>query len=115
AAPYLSYLGNDTVAFEFTPQQEMQTLEVEGLKLFTQYEYDPPYLPDAYLWNWQTEEWEEVDTFNWGQTAVVDYQPYIGPNNAVRIQLSTPATFAERYYQLGLTAVYPILTVNPTP
>lgn len=115
AAPYLSYLGNDTVAFEFTPQQEMQTLEVEGLKLFTQYEYDPPYLPDAYLWNWQTEEWEEVDTFNWGKTAVVDYQPYIGPNNAVRIQLSTPATFVQQYYQLGLTAVYPILTVNPTP
>jgi hypothetical protein len=43
---------------------------------------------------------------NWGSTAVPDFQRYIGPNNAVRLQIRNDSVPAG----MSISEIYPVLT-----
>ncbi|MBE7532066.1 MAG: hypothetical protein HND44_10205 [Chloroflexi bacterium] len=94
--------------FEYTPPLEFQQIPVTGLTLLLEKEnYSSSTLPEVNLWNWQTQTWELQEGVNWGRTAVANPTAYIGPANAIRLQLVSNDPGYQR-----LTAVYPLLTVK---
>jgi hypothetical protein len=63
--------------------------------------------PAVFLWNWTAAAWELVDDLHWGETAVADYAPYIGPDLAIRLRLQNSSPFG-----YDIDAVYPLLEFN---
>lgn len=106
--PYHLELSSNWAGFEYTPPLEFQESNVTNLALLLEKEsYSSSNKPDVSLWNWETDEWNLLEIVNWGRTPVPDYEPYIGPANAVRLQVHEK----DADYQV-LTAVYPLLTIK---
>ncbi len=101
-------LNGSVAMFEYTPVPEFQQTPVTGLTLLLEKEsYSSSVMPPVFLWNWQTEAWDSMESVDWGRTPVPNPAPYVGPANAVRIHVFNSGS----NYQV-LTAVYPLLTVN---
>lgn len=101
------FLNQGWVELEYTPWPEFQTMQVNELALVLEAPDGDTsaFLPDIRLWNWQKESWDNFKA-NWGETAVTEPNPYVGPNNAVRIRLEDRSG----YYNKSLDIVYPLLT-----
>ncbi len=101
------YLNQGWVEFEYTPWPEFQTMQVNELALVLEAPNGDTgaILPDVRLWNWQKEIWDNFKA-GWGETAVAEPNPYVGPNNTVRIRLEDRTA----YYDKTLDIVYPLLT-----
>jgi hypothetical protein len=77
----------------FRPWPELQTMDITALAVALHGDTSfNTAVPDIALWNWQTEEWVELRTVAWGETAVADPQPFIGPNNHVHLRLANNTT-----------------------
>lgn len=101
----LGFNGSSIVAFEYKPLAELQQLAVEELVVSIEPNNDPQFFPILELWNWEQEEWIKQESATWGDTAVTNPTPYIGPDNAVRIRLTDQSDFG-----VYIESVYPILT-----
>ena len=101
------FLNQGWVELEYTPWPEFQTMQVNELALVLEAPNGDTgaVLPDVRLWNWQKEIWDNFKA-GWGETAVAEPNPYVGPNNAVRIRLEDRGV----YYDKTLDIVYPLLT-----
>ncbi len=101
------FLNQGWVELEYTPWPEFQTMQVNELALVMEAPggNTSAIAPDARLWNWREESWDNFKA-GWGETAVADPAPYVGPNNAVRIRLEDRSA----YYDKTLDIVYPLLT-----
>jgi hypothetical protein len=110
ASPTYLQLNGGMAAFEYKPDRQFQEAAVSELSLLLEKDpYTEMALPEVSLWNWQTEAWELLTVSDWGETAVPDPTPYIGPDNTIRIQLNdTSGT----YTYTAITAVYPLLAVE---
>jgi hypothetical protein len=49
----------------------------------------------------------DIEHVNWGETAVTDFQPYLGPQNAIRLYIRDNSQFG-----VNISEIYPILTGN---
>lgn len=98
--------GNSWIEFEFTPWADFQNLQIKELSLLMA---DPGYggtLPQVELWDWQTEEWVELNNPQWGNNEVSEFTPYIGPNSAIRVRLEV----TDVNTSVTIQEIYPILT-----
>jgi hypothetical protein len=88
--PHDLYLpANGWVEFEFSPWADFRGLKVTELSIVLQ-EASSGYSqasPSLYLWDWQAEDWLQMDGASWGGNIVAHESPYIGPGNAVRIRI----------------------------
>jgi hypothetical protein len=104
------YLPSDGwVEFEFTPWEEFQRMEVTELSihLLALDSSSGPTAPIIRLWDWQREVLVDIEHVNWGETAVTDFQPYLGPQNAIRLYIRDNSQFG-----VNISEIYPILTGN---
>lgn len=88
----------------FRPWSDFQALQVTDLALYLQEDRGlaPPV---ASLWDWTKEEWVRVEDVVWGETAVANPTPFIGPDNSVKTRLENI-----RFEGVEVTEFYPILS-----
>lgn len=101
------YLNQGWVELEYVPWRDFQAMQIDEMALVLEAPDSDTtaVLPDVRLWNWQRDIWDNIEAA-WGETAVADPAPYIGPNNTVRIRLED----RNPYYDKTLDIVYPLLT-----
>ncbi len=100
-------LNGGWIEFEFTPGAQFNPFQVTDLAIALQ-SYDPSLpTPNVLLWDWEQENWREVDNVNWGETAVPEYGRFIGAANQIRLRLEDNSS-----YGVEIESVYPILTGN---
>lgn len=104
-SPNFLTLSSDTeVAFRFTPLPDVRLAQVDELiVVFTDRQGSVSgRTMSLNLWDWEAETWEAVEIS--GQRGIVpNHQRFIGPNNAVQIQLSRAAAMGSLYIgQLGI-------------
>ncbi len=103
------YMNGGWIEFAFEPWRDFQTMEVSSLAIAL----EPPdgnesaILPEVRLWDWQEEIWDVIEV-SWGETAVSNITPYIGPGNTIQIRLDDNAST----YGKTLDAIYPVITGN---
>jgi hypothetical protein len=102
------YLGDSSwIEFEYTPWPEFAQMIVTSLDIrLLDASGSNSTVPTIRLWDWQQETLVDVDQVNWGSTAVSDFQRFIGPNNAVRLQIRNDSVPAG----MSISEVYPVLT-----
>ena len=102
------YLGDrGWMEFEFTPWPEFAQLDVTSLDIrLLDASGSTSVVPTIRLWDWQQETLVDIEQVNWGNTAVPDFQRFIGPNNAVRLQIRNDRVPAG----LSISEIYPVLT-----
>ena len=101
----LSFDGNSAVAFEYSPIADFQDLEVNQLLINIEQAGRDQQLPVVALWDWETAVWVELEDAAWGDTAVANFEPYLTPNNTIRIRLIDQSDFG-----IYINSVYPILS-----
>jgi hypothetical protein len=102
------YMPTGRVDYEFQPtfRPENRQLTSLHIRLASAAGGSQP-APALFLWNWPAAEWELVADLDWGETAVADYAPYIGPDLAIRLRLQNSSPFG-----YDIDAVYPLLEFN---
>lgn len=102
------YLGESSwMEFEYTPWPEFAQMDVTGLDIrLLDASGSNSVVPAIRLWDWQQEGLVDVEGVNWGSTAVPDFQRFIGPNNAVRLQIRNDSVPAG----MSISEIYPVLT-----
>ncbi len=100
-------LNGGWVEFEYEPWADFAGVQMAQLAIVLETEDEFGAVPEVRLWDWQQAVWVVVEDVSWGETAVSDYTPYIGPNNAVRIRLQDNSQFG-----VYIQTVYPKLTGN---
>lgn len=98
-------LNGGMIAFEFAPWQAFQEMTVTELAIALEAPGTSDPTPELSIWDWQTQTWALLPDATWGETAVSDFTPYLGPGNAVRLQLRDRSQFG-----VYIDAVYPIFT-----
>lgn len=101
----VSFSQNASVAFEYTPLADYQTMDIRTLAVSVGESGNAEPFPLLYLWNWERDVWVPIENATWGDTAVASPEPFIGPNNSVRIRLIDQSTFG-----VFIDNVYPILS-----
>jgi hypothetical protein len=102
-------LRTGSVEFEYTPWSDFRTMQVRDLAIIlesaTGMSSQRP--PQVSLWDWNTGSgmWQTPDVSSWGRIVVDDAERYVGPNNAVRVQLSNPGPES-----INIRRVYPEIT-----
>ncbi len=102
------YMSFGWVEFEFEPWPLFQEMAVTELAIVLQAEGSTTSQapPTVALWNWESESWFAVPDAVWGTMNVGDFEPYLGPGNAVRLRLQNDAS------DISVRAVYPSLRGN---
>jgi hypothetical protein len=92
---------------EFTPWPELANLTVEevAVHLTSQTRTSSLPVPIVRLWDWQADEWVDVDGVVWGETAVPNPQRFLTADNTIRLRLQNKGTAG-----LDIEAFYPLLT-----
>lgn len=100
-------LPEGSVEFEFVPWSDFRTLTVEEMSIILTAPAARPaqQLPRVQLWDWKEESWRVAGDPVWGRISVEDPSRYVGPGNAVRIQLVNPSQ-----EMINIEHVYPELT-----
>lgn len=77
------------VEYEFLPWESFQQIDISGLEVILESTdaTSSGLAPDLQLWDWQLEEWVTVPDPVWGTTAIANPEPFIGPQNGVRLRL----------------------------
>ncbi len=97
---------NSWMEVEFTPWPELAAMTVaEAAIELTTYSTQTLPLPSIRLWDWQMEEWVDVDDVVWGETAVIDPQRYLTSDNTIRLRLQNKNNTG-----LDIQEFYPIFT-----
>ncbi|MCA9960787.1 MAG: hypothetical protein KC443_17225 [Anaerolineales bacterium] len=101
------YLAEGSVEFEYVPWAEFQNMQITSLSiaLVGQEQSPMPTAPVVQLWNWEGESWITLEDADWGEIAVTDYGRFLGPDNAIRLQLRS-----DDIYGVTIQQIYPILT-----
>lgn len=95
---------NTWIEVLFQPWSDFQTLQATGLALYLQ--EDRGLAPPAtFLWDWTAEEWVAVEDVAWGETAVANPAPFIGPDNSIQLRLENG-----RFDGIEVLEFYPILS-----
>ncbi len=104
------YLNGGWVEFAYTPWPEFQNMDVTRLSFsLTQQFEDPSQLPpEMRIWDFEQELWQPLGTVAWGSNQIAEFEPYIGPNNEVRLRLEDNNS----QFGLGISEIYPVLTGN---
>lgn len=98
-------LNGGWIEFAFTPWPDFQRMDVTDLTVVLEESYSGELAPEVRLWHWERAIWDTIDEVGWGETAVFDHTPYIGPNNEVRLRLQDNTEFG-----VNIHLIYPRLT-----
>ena len=98
-------LNGGWIEFAYTPWPDFQRMDVTDLTIVVEEGYSGELAPEVRLWHWDNAIWDTIDSAGWGETAVSDPTPYIGPNNEVRLRLQDNTEFG-----VYINLVYPRLT-----
>jgi len=90
---------------EFTPWQEVAELAVDDVAIHLSTRSGQPNVPTVRLWEWETDEWVDLDDMVWGETAVSDPQRFLTTDNTIRFRLQN-----KDQSDMDVEAFYPILT-----
>jgi hypothetical protein len=92
---------------EFTPWPELASLAVAdvAVHLSSQTRTSGQPVPSVRLWDWQADEWVDVDGVVWGETAVPNPQRFLTDDNTIRLRLQNKGAAG-----LDIEAFYPLLT-----
>jgi hypothetical protein len=104
------YLNGGWVEFSYTPWPEFQNMDVTKLSFSLTQQYEDPtqLTPDVRIWDFEQNLWQPLNAVTWGRNLITNFEPYIGPNNEVRLRLED----TNSQFGLGIGEVYPILTGN---
>lgn len=93
------------VEVEFTPWAELANMTVAevAIQLTTYSETQP--VPSVRLWDWQMDEWVDVDDVVWGETAVSDPQRFLTSDNTIRLRLQN-----KHQTSIDVESFYPMFT-----
>lgn len=81
-------LYNGSIEYEFQPIPELATMSVHTLQLIlTRQTYSSSALPTVSIWNWQSDEWNDIALADWGTFNLAEPANFIGPGNRVRLRL----------------------------
>ncbi len=106
---YLSPQSSLEIAFR--PWPELQTMTVTALAVTLHGDTAlNPAVPNVSVWDWNLEEWVELADVVWGETAVSNPQPFIGPNNHVHLRLANTDLNG-----ITISEIYPVLTGDLAP
>jgi hypothetical protein len=95
---------NSWLEVTFQPWSDFQALQVTDLALSLQEDRGMA-PPTAFLWDWSEEAWVQLEDVVWGETAVANPAPFIGPNNSVQLRLENG-----RFDGIEVLEFYPILS-----
>lgn len=98
-------LNGGTIAFEYLPWPEFQGMEVTDLAVALETPDTAEPAPLVELWSWEEEGWVQLQDADWGETAVANPTPFIGPDNAVRLRLTDQTQFG-----VYVNSVHPVIT-----
>ena len=100
------YLGPSSwVEVNYQPWPELQAMDITYLSVMVQENATSgSAAPTAAAWDWSTERWTPLPEKAWGETAVSNFQPFIGPQNRVRLRLENNSPDS-----LEIATFYPIL------
>ncbi len=92
---------------EFTPWRELADLTVQNIEIHLENQSGQTHLtlPSVRLWDWQAEEWVDLEDAGWGQTAVTDPQTFLNEENTMRLRLQNKGQTS-----LDIRQFFPILT-----
>jgi hypothetical protein len=92
---------------EFTPWAELDGMKVDdvAIHLSTQSGQTSSLVPTVRMWEWDTDEWVDLDEAAWGETAVSDPQRFLNDDNTMRLRLQNKSQVG-----LDIEAFYPLLT-----
>lgn len=100
------YLGPFSwVEVAYKPWPELQAMDITHLAVMVQESVasgNPA--PTIAMWHWSMKTWLPLPEITWGETAVSNLQPFIGPQNEVRLRLENDNSDG-----LEIAALYPIL------
>ncbi len=102
-------LSQGSVEFEFIPWPNFHSLKVKSLSIVLQPTNGLPAqpLPRVRLWDWNESSWRTPGDPAWGRFEVEEPSAYVGPGNAVRIQLMNPNPEG-----ISIRRIFPELTGN---
>jgi hypothetical protein len=89
----------------YRPGAAFAGLTVTDLTLVLHAAGTPGDAPDLFLWDWQAETWRAVGEPVWGEIGVSDFEPFLGPENEVRLHVENRGTDP-----LRIEEIYPSLT-----
>lgn len=95
---------NSWLEVTFHPWSDFQALQVTDLALSLEEDRGMT-PPTAFLWDWSEEAWVQLEDVVWGETAVANPAPFIGPNNSVQLRLENG-----RFDGIEVLEFYPILS-----
>jgi hypothetical protein len=92
---------------EFTPWAQLDGMTVQdaSIQLSTQSGQTSLPIPDIRLWDWQMEEWVDLDDVQWGVTAVPEPQRFLNEDNTMRLRLQNRSQTG-----LDIREFYPLFT-----
>ena len=90
---------------EFTPWPQLASLAVNdvAIQLSTQSGQTSSPIPTIRLWDWQAEEWVDLDDVQWGETAVPNPQRFLTKDNTMRLRLQN-----KHQTELDIHEFYPL-------
>jgi hypothetical protein len=100
------YLGPSSwVEVNYQPWPELQAMDITDLAVMVQENAaSGSPAPTAAAWDWSAETWTPLPEKAWGETAVANFQPFIGPQNNVRLRLENNSPDS-----LEIATFYPII------
>lgn len=101
------YLAEGNVVFEFKPWPDFQSMNVQSISIIMHPPNGSPNqpLPRVRLWDWDAQSWRTPGDPGWGHMTVEDPLHYVGPGNAIRLQLLNPGPEG-----IMIQSIYPELT-----
>ncbi len=89
----------------YQPWPELQTMDITALVVMVQGSgTSGSPAPTIAVWDWSMETWIRLPETTWGETAVSNFQPFIGPQNEFRLRLENNSPDG-----LEIATFYPIL------
>lgn len=84
------YLPPGWIEFEFQPWTDFQSMTINNLAIILQAPdgASGQRVPQLRLWNWSEETWRTPGDPDWGRIEIEDPLDYVGPDNAIRIQVN---------------------------
>ncbi len=94
------------VELEYTPWEEFRNMDATSLTIRLLADGNSSSPPAIRIWDWENENWHDVENVNLGSTRIVDFQPYLNTNNKVRLHIRSDGT------NISVTELYPVLVGN---
>jgi len=85
----ISFNPGDEAVLRFTPLPDAVLKQVNELRVYVDRNQNTARNIALQLWNWKKGQWDDQQTGSGNQLIVSNPAPYIGPENAVQVRITT--------------------------